>query len=140
MRKILIGFAVALSVFLCAAAWAQQMKEGLWEITTQLEMKGMPQAMPPVTVRQCVTKKDPVPKSDDKSDTCKATSQKISGNKVTYAMECKGKEETMLINGDISYTGDSMEGKSTTIIKVKGQPEMKMSNTLKGKYLGACPK
>lgn len=140
MKKTFIIFAVSLSIFFCAAAWAQQMKEGLWEITTQLEMKGLPQAMPPVSVRQCVTKKDPVPKSEDKSVTCQTTSKKISGNKVSYAMECKGKEETMLISGDISYTGESMSGNSTTVIKVKGQPEMRMSNKLKGKYLGACPK
>ena len=39
------------------------MKEGKWEMTTKMEMPGMPMEMPPVTYTQCLTKTDFVPQN-----------------------------------------------------------------------------
>jgi hypothetical protein len=138
-KKTLIFFVVLMSVLWTAGAWAQ-LKDGLWEITTQVEMKGMPQKMPPATVRQCITKSDPVPKSQDKKFECKVIDQKISGDTVNYSVECKGKDGVMQTSGKHTYTGSSMEGSSTTNFKMKGQPEMQMASKIKGKYIGPCPK
>lgn len=139
MKKTLIIFTVVLSVFWAASAFAE-LKEGLWEITTQVEMKGMPQSMPPTTIRQCITHKDAVPQNKDKNYDCKVINQKISGNTVSYTVECKGKEAVMETSGTTTYTDTFMNGSSTTSFKMKGQPEMKMSSKIKGKYIGACPR
>lgn len=139
MKKNLIFFAIVLSLLWTAGAWAE-LKEGLWEITTQVEMKGMPQSMPPTTVRQCITKSDPVPQNKDKSFDCKTINLKTSGNTVSYTIECKGKGQVMQTSGTSTYTGTSMDGATTTSIKVTGQPEMQMSSKTHGKYIGACPK
>lgn len=139
MKKTLIIFVVFLSMLWSAGAFAE-LKEGLWEITTQVEIKGMPQSMPPTTIRQCITKSDPVPQNKDKNYECKTTSQKISGNTVSYNVECKGKEAVMQTSGTTTYTDNSMNGASTTNFKMKGQPQMQMANKIKGKYVGACPK
>ncbi len=139
MKKIMI--AVVLLFILCAAgAWAQQLKDGLWEITTQVEIKGMKHQIPPTTFRQCMTKSDPVPKNQDKNFECKTTSQKVSGNTISYAVDCKGKQGVMTSTGQSTYTGSTMDGSSNTSFKMKGQPEMQMASRMKGKYLGACPK
>jgi hypothetical protein len=122
-----------------------QMKEGLWEISTQMEMKGMkgmPGNMPATTMRQCITKKDPVPQPErkEKGQECRMKDQKISGNTVTYAMECKGKDSVVLTSGKMTYQGNMFDGLSTTNYKGKGQPEMQMTNKMSGKYIGPCPK
>ena len=137
-------FAVLISMIWITGAYAQ-MKDGLWEITTQMEVKGMqgmPGNMPARTMRQCITKKDPVPQPEKKErgQECKMTDQRISNNTVTYAMECKGKGSVVLISGEMTYKGNIFDGSSTTNYKGKGHPEMQMMNKMSGKYIGPCPK
>ena len=40
------------------AAALPNMQEGLWEITTKVEISGLPEGLPEHTVQHCVTKKD----------------------------------------------------------------------------------
>lgn len=142
MKKTLTVFAVVLSMFWATSAFAE-LKEGLWEITTQMEMKGiqgMPQSIPPTTIRQCVTKSNPVPQNKDKNFECKTINLNTSGNTVNYTVECKGNGQVMRTSGTSTYTGTSMDGTTNTSIKMKGQPEMKMASKTHGKYIGACTK
>jgi hypothetical protein len=139
MKKILMMGTVFLLIIWAAVVWAD-LKEGLWEITTQTEIKGMPYAMPPTTLRQCITRNDPVPQTKDKNYECKTLDQKVTGNTVTYTVECKGKEGVMKTTGKTTYTDKSMNGESKTAFKMQGQPEMQMINKIKGRYIGNCPK
>lgn len=138
-KTLIIFFAVVLSVLCISNSWAE-LKEGLWEITTQVEIKGMPQAMPSTTFRQCITKSNPVPQSQDKNFECKIIDQKVSGNTVSYSLECRSNEGVTKMTGTSTYTDNSMNGASTTVVKMKGQPEMQMTSKIKGKYIGVCPK
>ena len=134
---------MVLAVFsFVASSWEAyaQLKDGLWEITTQVEIKGMKQQMPPTTIRQCITKSDPVPKNQDKNFECKTISQNVSGNTINYVVECKGNQGVMTATGQSTYTGSTMAGSTQTRFIMKGQPEMQMANRMTGKYLGACPK
>lgn len=137
MKKSAMFLIVAALVLWTAAAQAQ-LKDGLWEITSQAQISGMQQQMPPATVRQCITKSDPVVKNQDKDYNCKTTSLKVSGNTVTYAVECKGKEGTMFSEGKNTYTGNAMEGTSTTSFKMQGQPAMQVKTKMSGKYIDPC--
>jgi len=142
MKNTMIVFTVLLSILFAGSARAE-FKEGLWEITTKLELKGMPGlpgSMPPVTFRQCITKNDAIPKNTDKNYDCKTINQKVTGNTVSYLVECKGREGTMRTNGTATYAANSMTGSSTTVIKTQGQPEMQMTSKITGKYVGPCPK
>lgn len=141
MKKTLIIFVVLLSMLWSVGAWAQ-LKDGLWEMTTQVQIKGLPQKIPPTVTRQCITKSDPVPKAknQDSGYECKTRQSKISGDTVTYEVECTMKEGTVLTSGKTTYKANVMEGATTTIVKMKGQPDRKMASKLKGKYIGPCPK
>lgn len=139
MKKTLIMVIVLLSMLWTAAAWAQ-LKDGMWEITTQVQIAGMKQQMPPTTARQCITKSDAVAKNQDKNYDCKTTSQKISGNTVSYTVACSGKDGEMQTTGKSTYTGNTMDGSATTSFKMKGQPAMQMNSKMSGKYIGPCPK
>src|SRR5512133_3283539 len=94
-------------------------------MTMKVEMKGMPNQMAPMTMKQCMTKKDMVPKPQNTSQSgqeCKMKDQKISGDTVTYGMECKGADGSLMqTSGKMSYKGNTFDGSSTTSIQGKGQ-------------------
>ncbi|HOE78605.1 MAG TPA: DUF3617 family protein [Smithellaceae bacterium] len=132
---------VVIMVLLAAPSWAfAQMKEGLWEITSQTHIEGVPISPPPVTFKQCLSKKDAVPKDQDKSTECKIIKQKMSGNTLIYTTECKNQQGVMHATGNITYSGNVMEGKTTASFNARGQSSMKMNTSMKGRYLGTCPK
>ncbi|MCM2266090.1 MAG: DUF3617 domain-containing protein [Desulfuromonadales bacterium] len=127
---LLVGFPL---FFTSPAVAADAMKPGLWEITTSVEMPGMPFQAPPQTMRHCYTaqevKEQPVPKDEQ----CKVTDLKSSGSKVTWKVECKG-EMAGKGEGEIIYQGDSAyEGK--TRMQTQG---MTMAMKYKAKRLGEC--
>jgi len=139
LNKNFMILAVIVSL-VCANSALAEIKDGLWEITTRAEIKGMPHQMPPTTIRHCLAKNDPVPKAKDKSMECKTTNQKVSGDTVTYAMECKSKDSIVVTSGTMTYKGNTFAGTSMTSIKSKGQKEIQMNNKMSGKYIGPCTK
>ena len=139
LRNICIALAIVTSLVWITGASAE-IKEGQWEITTKTEMKGMPMQMPATTMKQCVTNKDPVPQKQEKGQECKMKDQKVSGDTVTYTMECKSAEGTIVSSGKMTYKANTFDGTTDTTVKTKGQPDMKMTSTMSGKYLGPCPK
>jgi hypothetical protein len=138
-NKIITVLAVLFTLVWAAGAQAE-IKEGLWEIMTKAEMKGVPMQMPATTVQQCITKDKPVPKSASDDYECKVKDYKVNGDTVTYKIECWGNGGLMITEGKTTYKGNTFDGTSTTRIKAKGQPEMQMSNKISGKYIGPCKK
>ncbi|MCW3135177.1 MAG: DUF3617 domain-containing protein [Methanophagales archaeon] len=122
-----------LVLFLSNIAEAQNMKEGLWQITMTIEMPGMPMQMPPQTYTHCLTKKDMVPQKEEPNQECRMVKRDIEGDTVIWVMECKTSEGTAVFNGKVTYKGDSFEG----IIKMK-QSGMEITQNLKGKWIGEC--
>ena len=121
--------------FVTQAIGGVNMKEGLWEITSNLEIVGMGMHMPPTTYTQCLTKNDMVPKDQEESQ-CRITDQKVSGNTVTWSMQCTG-EGSMSMVGKITYSGNTLQGTTTMTADNPGGP-MKMINTISGKRIGEC--
>ncbi len=142
MKQLAVIVAVPLILFISFVSASAQMKEGLWEITTKAEMKGMPAQMPATTMKTCVSKEDMVPKpaAQGTGQECKMKEQKVVGDTVTYAMECRGKDgSTTEVNGKMTYKGNTFDGSSNTVVKTNGQT-MRMSGKMTGKYLGPCTK
>ncbi len=143
MKKTIATVIAVLFLSVCATMTLAEIKEGMWEIKTTMEMKGMPAQMPPTTTRTCISKNDMVPKpgpqGKGQEQECKIKDQKVTGDTVTYAMECTGKGgATTTISGSMTYKGDSMEG--TTNMKISGPASMEMATKMSGKYIGACTK
>ena len=85
---------IAMALFLPSLFAVAEGTDEQWEITTKMEMKGMPMAMPAMTNQTCLPKnrksdEDLVPK--DKNSDCKMSDVKHSGNKMTFKMACTGK-------------------------------------------------
>ena len=132
--------AVVASGLACAAG--PSMKDGMWEITTKMEMPGRSDvAMPQQTVKHCLTKKDVEdPKrmtpSVGEQSRCKMTDYKLQGNTATWKMACEGQGSG---SGTVTYGGDSYSGTQTMAINAGGQP-MNMKMSFSGRRLGECPK
>jgi len=111
------------------------MRDGMWEITTKVEMPGMPMNMPPMKHTQCLTKDDIVPSGSQPGQECKVTQTKVSGNTVTWTMHCKSQGEEMKGTGKITYSGDSFKG---TIKITMSRRNMQMINHISGQRIGDC--
>lgn len=120
-----------------ASASELQLEEGLWEMTTQMKMEGMPEGMPggmpPMTHRQCIDKEQMVPTQENRNQDCEKIKQSISGNTVTWSMRCTTHGQVSEMDGETTYTGTTMKG--TMHMTTQG---MKMTSHVTGKRLGPC--
>jgi hypothetical protein len=111
----------------------------LWEITTKMEMPGIPMAMPAQTNKFCKpqgqAQNDPLP--SDKNNDCKMTDMQRSGSTSRFKMVCTGKQP-MTGEGEVTYTGaDSYSGKMHIAGKMEGE-SIDMTQTFSGKKVGNC--
>jgi Protein of unknown function (DUF3617) len=111
-----------------------QGKDDQWEITSKMEMPGMPMAMPAQVVRICVAKngkdEDFVPKQNN----CRMVDSKRAANKFTYRMECTG-DDPSTMDGEVTFGTGAYEGKmKMTMTKTKQSMQM----TYAGQRVGAC--
>ncbi|HLE08707.1 MAG TPA: DUF3617 family protein [Thermodesulfobacteriota bacterium] len=137
-KKIIFSILAAAVVFFAANANAGlDMQDGKWEITTEIEMLGMPIKMPPVTVTECLTSKAPVPEEKGEGMECKMVEQKVSGDTITWKVKCSGSSGESEGSGSVTYKGDRMEG----VMKMKakhGNEMMEMTSRMKGRRIGKC--
>jgi hypothetical protein len=134
--------AVLLGVVLLAADQAAAeppFQEGKWEITTRMEMPGMPFTPPPMTFQQCLTGEKAVPQKEEPGQKCKMVEQKISGNTVNWTVRCKSSRGTSEARGEVIYEGDRMKG-TTRITSNEGGEQMTMTSHMKGHRIGPCGK
>ncbi len=114
---------------------AINMQDGLWEITTTVEMAGVPAGMiKPQTFTTCLSKSDYVPKTPKETD-CTIKDVKTEGNTVTWTVVCKDAS----MKGRITYAGTTYDGTMETSMKQEGK-DMTVKTTMKGKHLGPCTK
>jgi hypothetical protein len=123
--------AFALAAPLPASA---QGKDDLWEISSKMEMPGMPMAMPAQTNRVCIGKnrKDEefVPKQGD----CRMVESKRVGTKFTYKMDCAG-NNAATVDGAITFGTNAFDGQMHMTMK---QTNQAMDMTFTGKRIGDC--
>ena len=121
-------FAIIVSYSCTTFADTLDINEGNWKITVTMSAPGM--QMPPTTYNSCLKKEDCVPfDTDPQSQDCKPENIKVSGNTVSWTMDCEG----MTGKGSITYRGDSLKGK---IIINTGQSEIVQH--LEGERTGPC--
>lgn len=134
----LVQIVASIALFTCLIASSihaaeLNMKPGMWQWTTTMEMPGMPFAIPPVTYSVCITKKDLVPQQPNEVEQCKILENKITDSAVQWKMVCTGNEGKVVSEGKIVYTGSSAKGE----IKIVTQG-MTMTSKLSGQRTGAC--
>jgi hypothetical protein len=126
---------VFLALFFIRAASAMDMKEGLWEITTRMEMPGMPMQMPPFKHTQCITSSDSVPQDKEAGNNqdCTIKNTEVKGNTVTWEVHCISEGKPVKSTGRVTYKGDTFEGETRT--EAEG---MNMIQKMSGRRIGNC--
>ena len=123
-------------LFLAANAAALDLEEGMYEMTSQVEMQGM--AIPPSTVIQCLTREDPVPNPSADGGDCEMLDMTTDGDTVRWTMECRQEGQKMTSTGEMTYRGDRFEGTLKTVMGPQAG-NMTMITTITGKRVGDCP-
>lgn len=132
MRKGIFMIAAVLSLFSGSLSFAApNMEDGLWEITTIVNMPGMPAKS--FTHTTCLTKEKAVPQTAESG--CTVKDVKTQGNTISWTVVCK--EGMSTSTGKVTYAGTTMDGVVETTVKTGGQT-MTMKNTMKGKRVGPC--
>jgi len=112
-------------------------KDVLWEVTSKMEMPGMPMAMPQQTAKVCT----PAGAGDEskvpQDKNCKLLESKQTGNKFTYKVECNQDGGKMTGSGEVVSSADSYRGTFRVQGKMEGQA-MDMTTNFTGKKIGNC--
>ena len=138
MRKYFVVLAaVAFVALSCISLFAaDEMREGKWEITSSMDMPGMPIKMKPTVISHCYTKEDVKDQKKvvaGKNKDCIVTDMKKSGNKLTWKMKCTGKSKGTF-SGETIFGKDSYE--STMNMQSEGRT---MTTKSKARRVGDCP-
>jgi hypothetical protein len=126
--------AVLIAALAASLPVAAQGKDELWEISSKMDMPGMPMAIPPQVNRVCVGKnrkdEDLVPRQSD----CRMVDSKRMGSKFTYKMACTGKEPMTMV-GEMNFGTNAYDGQMRmTMTKTNDTMNMAVS----GKRVGDC--
>lgn len=113
---------------------AAQGKDDLWEVSSKMEMPGMPMAIPAQVNRVCLAKnrkdEDLIPTRDN----CRVVDSKRVGNRLTYRMECTGNEPSTIV-GDLTFGNNAYDGQMRmTMTKTNDTMNMALS----GRRVGDC--
>ncbi|MGA2468402.1 MAG: DUF3617 family protein [Thermodesulfobacteriota bacterium] len=132
MRKGGCIIATLLFIFFTSLSYAApNMEDGLWEITSTVDMPGMPSKS--FTHTTCLTKEKAVPQTGESG--CTIKDMKTQGNTVTWTVVCR--EGMSTSKGKVTYAGTTMEGVIETTVKTN-EKTMTMKSTMKGKRIGPC--
>jgi len=118
-------------------SWALDFEPGRYEITSKIDMPGMPGAIPPQTIIQCMTDQDPVPNSSPENRDCKITNMQKTKTTVSWEMECIQQGQKMTSVGQMTYNGDTFKGTIQTNLGPNAG-NMKMTAVITGKRLSNC--
>jgi hypothetical protein len=137
MRPLLLVLVLVVAVLPAAArVHAQPVQYGKWEVTTKVDMPGLPMDMPPVTHTQCLTEDDMTPHTPETQENCE-TDFEVDGNTVHYTVTCEQPEGTMRGEGSSTYTDDTMMG-SMRMVMQSDEGTMEMTHEYSGRYIGPC--
>jgi Protein of unknown function (DUF3617) len=133
-KKIQVLLLVAVLVLCSSPVLASpDVQEGSWEITVVSEMSGM--TLPPQKHTQCLKSDALVPADPQMPQGCVIKDQRVSGNTVSWTMECSTEGAKTVSTGSITYEGESFSG--TMDVTISGT-DMKVVNTMSGRRLGPC--
>lgn len=119
---------------LCAGAITSAGAAGndeLWEVTTQMNMAGLPAGMGARTQQVCTEKADPKQAAQRNMEKCKITDYKRSGNRVTIAMSCP--EGTAVLENTYNVAGTEYKGSMKMTTR-----DGEMAMTMAGRKVGNC--
>ena len=111
---------------------------GLWEISTTMTMPMLPQ--PRVQTQQECIKNSQISPQDlapSENGECSTLEAKVSGDTLSWSMQCNTPGGGMKGHGSFESKGDSGSGNMTMNMDINGQ-SFSMDMVWKGRRLGSC--
>jgi hypothetical protein len=124
----------ALGIAAAGGAVAQGGPDELWNMSTRMEMAGMPGQS--FTSQVCMKKGQTQPDKMSQDKNCKVAELRTVGNKTTWKIECAGRDP-MTCEGEMARTRDSMDGRMRMQGK-RGNESFDMTTVISGKLAGGC--
>lgn len=136
-KKISLVLLLPLSV---ASVFAQtpDIKEGLWEVSSQVSMAAMPMKISAMTMQQCFTKQSMSPENILQQNNCQMHDLDIQNNQVRWSMNCEQEGMKMQGLGKIQYQKTSFSGTFDMTMSGVPQGTMAIQTKITGRYLGKC--
>lgn len=125
---------IAALAFMAAPAYAQGGPDELWDMTTRMEMAGMPGQS--FTSQVCMKKGQTQPDKMSQDKNCKVAETRTVGNKTTWKIVCTGRDP-MTGEGEVTRTRDSMNGRMRMQGK-RGNESYDMTTAMSGRLVGNC--
>jgi hypothetical protein len=116
-------------------------KPGLWESTTNMEIKGVPEQMaammkmPSHTEKSCVKENDLIFKTDSE---CTYERNRVNKNKMKITISCNTPQGITKGQGEISFNGKTSSGWFEMNVPNGPVGPMTMKSTFNSKYISAC--
>jgi hypothetical protein len=123
-----------------AAAGDLNLTEGFWETYVTIRIQGGFMPVPAIKSSKCITREDPLPNAVESSSMhCRVFDQTITGNDVSWRLECGDAKGTMQGQGKITYAGDSFSGGMDVLVtEIGGDRRAKLEYAMKGSRVRAC--
>jgi hypothetical protein len=139
MKRLLVLLSCAGLAMPLVAQADPNIAEGNWDITTKMEMAGMPFAMPPMTQSRCVTKDDLVPDMSQGGQKCTVLDRQVSGDTVSWRTQCTGPQGKVDGRGQVKYSGKTYDGSMVAkMTEPGGGQAMDVKYNFQGKHTGPC--
>lgn len=139
-------FSLMLALWMMAAhaAYAEDVLPGLWELTLETSVSAIPGfAMPPTTIRQCLTEQDAQDPSgvlggvaNPGATDCTFSEKNYSGHTLHFRMQCAG-TLGMQTQGDVTYSATTIEGDLVTSANLQGEAA-ELRSRISGRRIGEC--
>jgi len=137
MNRILL-IIVLFSLSITGKGWTADFRPGLYEITSQVQMSGMPEgAIPAQTFKNCLTEQNPIPSADASSSGCTVKDFQQNRGTFKWKMECNQQGQTMTGEGSMTFSGDTFTGTSTMVMGPQAG-NMQVVSLMTGKRIGDC--
>jgi hypothetical protein len=123
---------------LAMASDSVSIEPGLWEVSTTMTSPMFPQ--PRVhTQQECMKDSEISPETlaPDDGGECSMMDTKVSGNTLSWSMQCNTPGGAMKGQGSFESKGDSGSGNMQMNMTVEGQP-FSMEMVWKGRRIGSC--
>ena len=124
----------ALGIAAAGGALAQSGPDELWDMTTRMEMAGMPGQS--FTNQVCMKKGQTQPDKMQQDKNCKVADMRTVGNKTTWKIECAGRDP-VTGTGEVTRTRDGMDGRMRMQGK-HGNESYDMTTVMSGRLVGSC--
>lgn len=134
-----------LALFIYPAGFASaaddlNLVEGFWETFVIIHLGGGMLPLPAIKSGKCISRQDPLPNSIENSRMhCRVFDKSISGNDVSWRLECGDKKGKMDGQATITYAGKKFTGKMEVLVtEIGGNRHAKMEYVMKGDRVRDC--